>query len=316
MNDTLLECRNLTKEFRIGRGRTVHAVTDVSLGVEAGETLGIVGESGCGKSTLARMLIRLLAPTSGEVLLRGESITQMPAQEFARHRQDLQIVFQDPYSSLDPRMTVRDIIAEPLMTQRPRPTKEETTARVLELMRSVGVPGEFLWRYPHQFSGGQRQRIGIARALACNPSLIVCDEPVSALDVSVQSQILNLLRELQRTRGLTFVFISHDLSVIRYVSDRVCVLFLGRVCEMGPTEEVFCHPRHPYTRFLIDSILPPDPHVRRDGVQLLEGEIPSPLNPPSGCPFRTRCPHAHERCAQETPMPRQVGPITVACHLA
>ncbi|MDO4797027.1 MAG: ABC transporter ATP-binding protein [Coriobacteriales bacterium] len=314
MPSVLLEARHLTKEFAAGRGKKVHAVSDVSLELFEGETLGIVGESGCGKSTLARMLIRLLAPTSGEVLLRGQSITGMSNRAFAAHRRELQLVFQDPYASLDPRMTVRELIAEPLRTHHMCPTKEATTQRVLELMGDVGVPSEFLWRYPHQFSGGQRQRIGIARALAAEPSVIVCDEPVSALDVSVQSQILNLLRELQRKNNLSFVFISHDLSVIRHVSDRVCVMFLGRVCEMGPTNEVFDAPRHPYTRFLINAIPSPDPHARNDDVELLEGEIPSPLDPPSGCPFRTHCPQASERCAHEAPTPRDVDGVLVACH--
>ena len=312
----LLEARELTKEFPAGRGKVVHAVSNVSLQLFEGETLGIVGESGCGKSTLARMLIRLLLPTSGEVYFRGHNITCMSNKEFAAYRRELQLVFQDPYASLDPRMTVRDIIAEPLETHHVCPTKEATTERVLEYMQAAGIPQDFLWRYPHQFSGGQRQRIGIARAIAASPSVIVCDEPVSALDVSVQSQILNLLRKLQRERDLTFLFISHDLSVIRYVSDRVCVMFLGHVCEVGPTDQIFRTPRHPYTRFLINAIPVPDPHHKADEVELLEGEMPSPVDPPSGCPFRTRCPNASERCSKAMPELRNVGDSVVACHHA
>ena len=231
MSDVLLEARRLSRDFPSGGGKTIHAVSEVSLQIREGETLGLVGESGCGKSTLGRLLIRALAPTSGEVLYRGRSLTAMPEKAFRPLRRRMQLVFQDPWASLDPRMTVRDLIAEPLETWRICGGKAETTKRVAELMRAVGLPEEFLYRYPHQFSGGQRQRIGIARAIAAEPEFIVCDEPVSALDVSVQNQILNLLKGLRAERKLTYLFISHNLSVVRYLSDRVCVMYLGNVCE-------------------------------------------------------------------------------------
>ena len=314
MSEVLLEARDLTKEFPLGRKRCVHAVGGVSLTVNAGETLAIVGESGCGKSTLGRMLIGALPPTSGEVRFEGHTITGLREKDFSAYRRQLQLIFQDPYASLDPRMKVRDLIAEPLVTHKVCATKDEVTQRVLDLMDAVGIPADYLNRYPHQFSGGQRQRIGIARAIALDPALIVCDEPVSALDVSVQNQILNLLRKLQEERGLTYAFISHDLSVVRHISDRVCVMFLGKVMEIGPTEDVFAEARHPYTQYLLDSILPPDPHRRGRSARLLEGEPPSPVNPPSGCCFRTRCPFATELCANREPPLRSEGPIEVACH--
>ena len=264
MSEYLLEARELTKEFPAAGKKTVHAVSGISLQIRKGETLGLVGESGCGKSTLGRLLIRTLQPTSGEVLFRGQSVTRMKDSEFKPLRKEMQLVFQDPYASLDPRMTVRDLIAEPIETWRLCRTREEVTARVLGLLDAVGVPGEFLYRYPHQFSGGQRQRIGIARAIAADPAFIVCDEPVSALDVSIQNQILNLLKELKSTRNLTCLFISHDLSVVRYLADRVCVMFLGKICETGPTEEIYLRPKHPYTRFLLDAVPVPDPSLRRE----------------------------------------------------
>lgn len=313
MSDILLEARGLTRDFPAGRKKKLHAVSDVSLQIREGETLGIVGESGCGKSTLGRMLIRLLAPTSGSVLLRGEDITALSDRDFRKYRRELQMIFQDPYASLDPRMTVRDIIAEPLRTWGLCPDKDAVTERVLELMKAVEIPAEFLTRYPHQFSGGQRQRIDIARALAAEPSLIVCDEPVSALDVSVQNQILNLLNDIRKKSGITYLFISHELSVIRYVSDRVCVIFLGKICEIGPTEEIYTHPGHPYTRFLLDSLPVPDPRRRDREVQLLAGDIPSPVDPPSGCRFRTRCPRATSACGEREPEPVTLGDRTVAC---
>ncbi|MBQ8108551.1 MAG: ATP-binding cassette domain-containing protein [Clostridia bacterium] len=314
MSEVLLEARHLSKTFPAGRNRRVHAVSDVSLRLFAGETLGLVGESGCGKSTLGRLLIRLTAPSAGEVLLRGERIDDLSEAAFAPRRRQLQLIFQDPYASLNPRMTVRELIAEPLKTCRACPTREATTQRVLELMDAVGVAREFLYRYPHQFSGGQRQRIGIARAIAAEPALIVCDEPVSALDVSVQNQILNLLRELQASRGFSYLFISHDLSVVRHISDRVCVMFLGRICETGPTEAIFRRPRHPYTRFLLDAVPQPDPHRRGESVRLLSGELPSAVNPPDGCRFHTRCPYATRQCASDEPQLHGEGESCVACH--
>ena len=314
MSDILLEARDLTKEFPAAGKKTVHAVSGVSFQIHEGETLGLVGESGCGKSTLGRLLIRALMPTAGEVLYRGQNITAMKDRAFKPLGKEMQLVFQDPYASLDPRMTVRDLIAEPIETWKLCKGKEETTARVRELLRAVGMPEEFLYRYPHQFSGGQRQRIGIARAIAADPSFIVCDEPVSALDVSVQNQILNLLKELKASRALTFLFISHDLSVVRYLADRVCVMFLGKLCELGPTDEVYRHPRHPYTRFLLDAIPVPDPSQSGKEIRLLKGEPPSPADPPSGCRFRTRCPYASEQCAREEPELKDLNGVLTACH--
>ncbi len=316
MSEILVEARDVTKEFPAAGRKIVHAVSGVSLQIRAGETLGVVGESGCGKSTLGRLLIRAIGPTSGEVLFRGRSITGMKDGEFRPFRKDMQLVFQDPYASLNPRMSVRNLIAEPIETWHLCESREEVTERVLELMRAVGLPEEFLYRYPHQFSGGQRQRIGIARAIAADPSFLVCDEPVSALDVSVQNQILNLLKELKASRKLTYLFISHDLSVVRYLADRVCVMFLGKICEIGPTEEVYLRPRHPYTRFLLDAVPVPDPALRAKEIRLLKGEPPSPANPPSGCRFRTRCPYAAERCASEEPALRDINGVMCACHRA
>ena len=315
MSEILLEARNLTKDFPAPRHRIVHAVSDVSLEIREGETFGLVGESGCGKSTLGRMLMHLIRPTSGEVLIRGTPAAYLSDRDFMKYRRKLQMIFQDPYASLNPRMTLRDLIAEPLETYRIHPDNRETTRHVRELMETVGLPEEYLYRYPHQFSGGQRQRIAIARAIAPDPDVIVCDEPVSALDVSVQNQILNLLKKLQETRGLAYLFISHDLSVIRYISDRIAVMYLGRICETGSTEEVFRFPLHPYTRFLTASVPLPDPHRREEKTQVLTGEVPSPVEPPAGCRFRTRCPYATDRCAREEPKLRSTGGRQVACHL-
>ena len=289
----LLEAKGLVKEFPVTGGAkkaVVHAVSGVDLTVYQGETLALVGESGCGKSTLGRLLLRLIEPTSGQVIFDGTDLSSLKGKELREQRKQMQIIFQDPYASLNPRMSVEKIIAEPLTTHKVCATKAETRTRVLELMQEVGIPVEFLRRYPHQFSGGQRQRIGIARALALNPRMIVCDEPVSALDVSIQSQVINLLEDLQEQYGLTYLFISHDLSVVRHISDRVCVMFLGCICEVGDTAEIYSSPMHPYTQFLLRSVPEPDPEKRSDDRELLTGEIPSPVDPPSGCRFRTRCP--------------------------
>ena len=313
----LLEARHLVKEFPIGgtkkRPQVVHAVSDVNLEIYGGETLALVGESGCGKSTLGRTLIRLLEATSGEIYFDGEEIISMKPGEFAALRRQMQIIFQDPYASLNPRMRVREIIGEPLITYGMK-DKQELEKRVRELMKEVGIPDEFYNRYPHQFSGGQRQRIGIARAIALNPRLIICDEPVSALDVSIQSQVLNLLKDLQAQYPLTYLFISHDLSVVKFIADRVCVMFLGTICELGPTEELYDKPLHPYTRFLLNAIPKADPRLRGETKELLSGEIPSPVNPPSGCRFHTRCPYAREICSQETPVCTEIGERKVFCH--
>ena len=316
MSEYLLESRNLSKDFPIGHGKRLHAVSEVSLQIREGEILGLVGESGCGKSTLGRTLIRLLQPTGGELFFRGENVTKLRERDFRPYRRQMQMIFQDPYASLDPRMDVRALIAEPLQTHHVCATAAETTARVLELMEAVGLPGEFLHRYPHQFSGGQRQRIGIARAIALDPALIVCDEPVSALDVSVQNQILNLLKELRDRKHLTYLFISHDLSVVRFLADRVCVMFLGRICEIAPTASLYEKPLHPYTRFLLNAVPKCDPHARSEETALLTGEVPSPVEVPSGCPFHTRCPYADGRCQSELPALRTLGDHAVACHRA
>lgn len=313
----LLEARHLVKEFPIGGTKkaplVVHAVSDVNLEIYEGETLALVGESGCGKSTLGRVLIRLLEPTSGEVDFEGVNIAGLSTAEFAQYRKQMQIIFQDPYASLNPRMSVKQIIEEPLVTYGMK-DKKELEKRVKELMKEVGIPEEFYNRYPHQFSGGQRQRIGIARAIALNPRLIICDEPVSALDVSIQSQVLNLLKDLQEQYNLTYLFISHDLSVVKFIADRVCVMFLGSICEIGATDELYDHPLHPYTKFLLNAIPKADPKLRSEEKELLTGEIPSPVNPPSGCRFHTRCPYAQDICSQKAPECKVIGDRKVFCH--
>ena len=318
----LIEAKGLTKEFKVSSTawktskNVVHAVTDVDLDIYQGETLALVGESGCGKSTLGRLILNLIEPTSGSVIFDGKDIQKMKAAELRLLRRQMQIIFQDPYASLNPRWTIRDIVAEPLETHRVYKTKAETTARVEELLKKCGIRPEFINRYPHQFSGGQRQRVGIARALALEPKFIVCDEPVSALDVSIQAQVLNLLSDLQKELNLTYLFISHDLSVVRYLSDRVCVMFLGKICEVGSTKDVYENPRHPYTKFLLEAVPKPDPSLRKEDKNMLEGEIPSPVNPPSGCRFHTRCPYATEQCSKEEPQLLDCDGRKVACHLA
>ncbi len=317
----LIEVKNLTKEFKLASGMwkkakgVVHAVTDVTLDIYEGETLALVGESGCGKSTLGRLILNLIEPTAGTVIFDGHNIQELKPEELRQMRKEMQIIFQDPYASLNPRWTIRDIVAEPLVTHGVYKTREETTARVEELLKKCGIRPEFINRFPHQFSGGQRQRVGIARALALNPRLIVCDEPVSALDVSIQAQVLNLLDDLQEEMKLTYLFISHDLSVVRYLSDRVCVMFLGKICEIGDTKDVYENPLHPYTKFLLEAVPKPDPDLRKEDKDMLVGEIPSPVNPPSGCRFHTRCPYATDRCSQEEPEMRDVGGRMVACHI-
>ncbi len=299
-HEVMLQAQGLVKDFRVPGG-VVSSVAGVDLEIYRGETLALVGESGCGKSTLGRLLMRLIEPTAGKVIFDGVDLNSVSPARMRALRQRMQIIFQDPFSSLDPRMTVGQIIEEPLKIHRLCPDKKEREARVRALMKRIGIRPEYYDRYPHQFSGGQRQRVGIARALALKPELVVCDEPVSALDVSIQAQILNLLQDLQQEFHLTYLFISHDLSVVRYISDRVCVMFLGRICEIGDAEEVYSHPRHPYTKFLMDSVPLPDPDKRKEDKDLLTGEVPSPIAPPSGCRFHTRCPYAQDICAQEPP---------------
>lgn len=311
--EILMQARGLVKEFKVSGG-VVHAVSGVDLDIYAGETLALVGESGCGKSTLGKLLLRLIPATSGSILFDGQDLTKLKPKDLRQARQKMQLIFQDPYASLDPRMNVGRIIAEPLRAYHICKTSQEEEQRVRALMDKVGIRPEFYGRYPHQFSGGQRQRVGIARALALNPRLIVCDEPVSALDVSIQAQILNLLHDLQKELNLTYLFISHDLGVVRYISNRVCVMFLGKVCELGATEEIFRSPCHPYTKFLLDSTPQPNPDRRKEDRELMQGELPSPLNPPSGCRFHSRCPYAKEICSREEPPLRPCGAGMCACH--
>ena len=310
--EILLKGQGLVKEFKSGK-QVVHAVSDVDIEIRRGETLSLVGESGCGKSTLGRLLLGLLPPTAGKIWFEGQELTAMDRKEFQKIRRDIQCIFQDPYSSLDPRLSVASSIAEPLVINKIG-TKESRQKRVEELLKIVGIPVEYKNRFPHQFSGGQRQRIGIARALALNPKLIVCDEPISALDVSIQAQVLNLLMDLQQEMGLTYLFISHDLNVVRCISDRIYIMYLGSVCEYGEAEAIFEHPRHPYTHFLLSAVPVVDPDDRIENKDIIAGEIPSPMNPPSGCKFHTRCPYATDICKTETPAFQTEGGRCFACH--
>ncbi|MBO5269289.1 MAG: dipeptide ABC transporter ATP-binding protein [Clostridia bacterium] len=317
-NAPLVEVRDLREYFNINiglfRSKPLKAVDGVSFSIEKGETLGLVGESGCGKTTVGRTLLHLYKPTSGEIYYRGKKIvTQQDVKEFRKHAA---MVFQDPYSSLNPRMTVSDIIGEPLDIHRLYATKDERRERILELMDSVGLNSEHASRYAHEFSGGQRQRIGIARALAINPDFIVCDEPVSALDVSIQAQVINMFADLQSKLGLSYLFIAHDLLVVRHISDRIAVMYLGKMVEMAEADEIYSHPLHPYSKALMSAVPVPDPKIARANQRIaLGGDIPSPLNAPSGCPFRTRCPYATEACAAEMPPLVEVSKgHFVACH--
>jgi peptide/nickel transport system ATP-binding protein len=313
--DALLRAENLLVEFPVGStGLKVHAVSDISLDIKDGETLGLVGESGCGKSTTGRAMIQMPQPTGGEVRFEGKDLTKLSGADLREVRPRMQMIFQDPISSLNPRRRVFDIVAEPLRIWK-RGTKEEQRKVVNETLEAVGIPPDTANRRPHQFSGGQCQRISIARAVVLDPKVIICDEPVSALDVSVQAQILNLLEEMKKRYGLTLVFIAHDLAVVKNVSDRVAVMYLGKLCEVAPPDELYARPAHPYTAALLSSIPVPDPTVKVREEATLGGEIPSPVAPPSGCRFRTRCPKAQDMCAQVEPKMRQIGlGHYVACH--
>ncbi len=317
--ENLVEIRHLKEYFNINVGffktKPLKAVDDVSFAIKRGETLGLVGESGCGKTTVGRTILNLYKPTAGEIIYDGKPVkTREDIKEF---RKKATMVFQDPYSSLNPRMTVQDIIAEPLDIHKMYKTPEQRRERVLELMSYVGLNSEHASRYAHEFSGGQRQRIGIARSLAINPEFIVCDEPVSALDVSIQAQVINMFDELQEKLGLTYLFIAHDLLVVRHISDRIGVMYLGKLVELADAKDIYDHPQHPYSISLLSAVPVPDPKEARANKRIvLSGDIPSPLNAPSGCPFRTRCPRACDKCAETVPELREISPgHFAACHL-
>ena len=319
----LLQVQDLYKHFPINKGlfsqgkSKVHAVDGISFDIYDGETLGLVGESGCGKSTAGRTILQLYRPTAGKVLFDGQDLSQLRGKELRRKRRYLQMIFQDPYASLNPRMTVGQIIGEPMQIHNTLKGKEQQT-RVQDLLELVGLNPGFINRYPHEFSGGQRQRIGVARALALQPKLIVCDEPISALDVSIQAQVVNLLEDLQEQLGLTYLFIAHDLSMVRHISSRVAVMYLGIIVELSDRNALYSNPIHPYTKALLSAVPFPDPFVEENRKRIiLEGDVPSPVNPPSGCRFRTRCPYAKEICSNEKPEFREVLPgHFVACHFS
>lgn len=325
MSDVLLQVTDLKKHFPVFRGLlkrrvgSVRAVDGVSFSIREGETLGLVGESGCGKTTTGRLILRAIEPSAGTVHYRKDAqlveLSKLPQRELKPFRREMQIIFQDPFSSLNPRMTVFEIVSEPLRIHGVA-RGAELRERVRELLQKVGLREEHMNRYPYAFSGGQRQRIGIARSLALRPRLIVCDEPVSALDVSIQAQVINLLKDLQTEFGLTYLFIAHDLSVVEHISDRVAVMYLGRIVELGPSERIYEHPLHPYSEALLSAVPKPDPELKSQRI-VLPGDVPNPANPPSGCPFHPRCRYAKDRCTAETPMLREVevGHFT-ACHFA
>jgi len=313
MSDTILEIKNLKKYFKTKRGM-LHAVDGINLTVERGKTLGLVGESGCGKSTVGRTILRLIEPTEGEILFEGKDITKLNRRQLKLVRKDMQLIFQDPYSSLDPRKTVTQIISEPIIANKILKSSQDIHNRVAELMSTVGLAARLFNTYPHELDGGRRQRIGIARALAMEPKFIVCDEPVSALDVSIQAQILNLLKELQAEFKLSYIFITHDLSVVNHFSDDIAVMYLGKIVEKAPAEELFANPLHPYTQALLSAIPIPELGVKKERI-LIKGEITSPINPPSECRFKKRCNYAHDKCDVHPELVEVSTGHFVACHL-
>jgi peptide/nickel transport system ATP-binding protein/oligopeptide transport system ATP-binding protein len=317
MSEAFVEVQGLSKFFDLGNHRVLKAVNDISFSIRKGETLGLVGESGCGKSTASRTMIRLYEPTAGKVILDGADVTKLSRSKMKAYRRKMQMIFQDPYASLNPRMTILDIVGEALDIHGLAGSRAERKRKVQELLEMVGLNAEHASRYPHEFSGGQRQRIGITRALAVNPEFLILDEPISALDVSIQAQVINLLIDLQKKMGLTYLFVAHDLSMVKYMSDRVAVMYLGKIVEMATSEELYANPQHPYTQALLSAIPVPDPDREEKKERIvLSGELPSPLNPPSGCPFRTRCPAAMPQCAEKMPEFRETKPgHGVSCHL-
>ena len=303
----LLETRNLKKYFKVKNG-FLHAVDDISLRIDQGHTLGVVGESGCGKSTLGRTILRLIEPTSGEILFQGKDITKCSKKEMRAYRSEMQIIFQDPYSSINPRLSVSEIIAEPMIVSGKYRSRAEIGQKVEQLMDTVGLASRLYNAYPHELDGGRRQRIGVARALALDPKFVVCDEPVSALDVSIQAQILNLLMDLQDAMGLTYLFITHDLSVVKHISDEIAVLYLGQCIEKAPSRELFANPMHPYTKALLSAIPVPDLSMRGKKAHIIRGEVTSPIDPKPGCRFAARCEHVCPECTQESPAFRELSP--------
>lgn len=318
MNEQIpvLQVEGLTKHFPVSGRKVVHAVDDVSFSVLRGKTLGLVGESGCGKSSCARTIIRIYEPTAGKILIDGEDISDLNQKQLLPIRKKMQMIFQDPYASLNARMTVHDIIAEPLRAHQICTSRQEENERISDMLARVGLNRDHANRYAHEFSGGQRQRVGIARALILKPELVICDEPISALDVSIQAQVVNMLRHFQEELGLTYLFIAHDLSMVRYVSDDVGVMYLGQLVEKCEADEIYTHPLHPYTTGLLSSIPVPNPRLAKAKEKSgLEGDLPSPIDPPAGCRFHTRCPYATERCKEETPQLKEASPgHFVACH--
>lgn len=320
IDKTILDVRHLTKEFSVKSGfakalKTVKAVNDVSFTIRGNETFGLVGESGCGKSTTGRSILRLIEPTKGEIYFKGDDLTKLSGKKLRDTRQNIQMVFQDPYSSLNPRKTIGSIVEEALKINKIGNSHSERTGLAMEMLNKVGIRGDQYYRYPHEFSGGQKQRIGLARALVLNPKIIVCDEPVSALDVSIQSQVLNLLNDIKRDMGVSYLFISHNISVVRYISDRIGVMYLGSMVEEAKTEELFANPLHPYTQALLSAVPEANPHINNDRI-ILKGDIPSPMNLPSGCTFHNRCPNATKICESNIPERKEVSPgHFVSCHL-